>query len=533
MSCSFRWSTYGSPRVSSVALVLSVSLLGGCSVGMALGELDSDSASLLGGSPTAAPLVYPDARVPPGLSPPELTLAIPEAEPGLGVTASVGDLDGDGLDDMASLVLDYGTGIPHVHVRYGGPRPVDALGTFAFDESGARLALAGANAFTLRAVQAAGDVDGDGFGDLFVVTWICDGPAVGDGGYLLYGGPTRLSGPLDLAVHAAHLSPPPNAGRGSACAGHTVAAPGDLDGDGFDDLALVDVPLNGFPEADAPNHGVYLFFGRAERFAAGTPWSEADVFWPVAFGPFTGLRVSAGGDLDGDQRNELLVEYRAWGQVDGRRLSDPDARLIIIPGSTARSAGALGLLDIPTQLRGGQGLALSRPVGDIDGDGFDELVATAADERTLLFYGGPELLAGPLDEAQAAATLDRGAILVPLGDRDGDGDDELGSMRRVRDYLGDVTGFAVLTLSGSRERLSGDISFGPESSIDDAHIYPGAEARYLQDLIPAGDLDGDGAADAFTRSSLKLDDDEEWDPEPQLHVHYGVPVAPLVPEGPR
>jgi hypothetical protein len=52
--------------------------------------------------------------------------------------------------------------------------------------------------------------------------------------------------------------------------------------------------------------------------------------------------------------------------------------------------------------------------------------------------------------------------------------------------------------------------------------------RLLESMIPAGDLDGDGAADLFTVSNVYTVDGAFSGTARQLHVHYGVLAAPSV-----
>jgi hypothetical protein len=108
-----------------------------------------------------------------------------------------------------------------------------------------------------------------------------------------------------------------------------------------------------------------------------------------------------------------------------------------------------------------------------------------------------------------------------VGDRDGDGDDELIDVFNSPRYSPSAdAAFA----SGTRTRLSGEVSF-PESEVvaqTPNGRFPEDPERVLARAIPAGDLDGDGAADLFTTShrvsySYQVSD-------PQLHIHYGTPA---------
>ncbi|HWO14363.1 MAG TPA: hypothetical protein VNN80_32880, partial [Polyangiaceae bacterium] len=189
----------------------------------------------------------------------------------------------------------------------------------------------------------------------------------------------------------------------------------------------------------------------------------------------------------------------------------------------------------------GATIATSGGPGDLDGDGFDEFLATFMDASEwfyglpLLFYGAPDLLAGPLDAARAAASFEPGVgALLALGDIDGDGDAELGALRPVNNARRNtLSGWDIAVLSGTRARLSGDISVGPEPTLAGSQLYPDMPDRYAQQAVAAGDLDGDGARDVLTLSLTLFDTLAFYDPYPMLHIHYGNHVESSAPEDPR
>jgi hypothetical protein len=523
-------------RVSWLAVVLASS---GCGVDVPLGELEPDP-TLVDDEPTGVEPVYEDAVAPERLGAPDLTFEAPYSHSS---DLTIGDMDGDGFDDMGVVVRDEATGTFFLHLRYGGPRPNGAREAFEFDQSGARLIVndGGTKLISVSALHPAGDVDGDGYADLFVQTFSCENRGLeGNGGYLLYGGPERLEGVGDLRALASHLTPvaePPPARQ--RCGSYSFAAPGDIDGDGFDDMMMTN------PEGFSMDPGIYVIYGRAERFAAEASWSEAELHLTVADVPNARLSLFPGGDIDGDGRQEALVKYTD-AQING---TVNEGRIIVVRGTTTRSTGTLNLLELEPQLMVPEARLTISPgpfapiaAGDLDGDGKDDLIVQTPDADNLLFYGSAELLAGPLEASRAAATLP-GVNLVAVGDRDGDGDDELMATRfvvaeAVFPFLPYVEATALETVSGTRARLSGVVTVLPAPTIDDTALFPDTYRdsisgfRYTWVVARGGDMDNDGTTEVATHSFL-TSMDMPGQSMGQMHIHYGVHVPPASVEGPH
>jgi hypothetical protein len=493
-------------RTRRVSLALAAGALGACSGVYPLGDVSKDD--LVDDSYASASAGGVDALVGPLLSAPDVTFA----SDGYSLVP-LGDLDGDGYGDIAiASILDGLMSL--VHVRYGGPRPRTPNERSELEQDGAIL-VAADSTFSLDIV-AAGDVDADGFHDFIVRTPDCDHTQPGEGAHLVYGG-ERLAGTLSLASVAAHFRPPPRVGNpseGRSCrTGERAAGPGDLDGDGLDDFVLSLEPqkLQDNSIVFGTGEGIYIFYGRTERFSGELDFGDADALFLAQ----DQHNAHPARDLNGDGLADLLIASNSEQLLSGQTS-------FALAGRARRWSGSLQLASTATPIAGGfpyRDYPYPAP-SDFDGDGISELLVRDADRGLLLFYGAPEAFARGFDPKRADAAFYKTNALA-VGDRDGDGDDELINVFRPLAY-----GHAadVAFASGSRRRFSGEISF-PNAEVialTPNGRFPDDPERVLSQAIPAGDLDGDGTADLFTTShrlsyTYAISDQ-------QVHIHYGSPA---------
>ncbi|MCI0589008.1 MAG: hypothetical protein L0323_19480 [Planctomycetes bacterium] len=203
-------------------------------------------------------------------------------------------------------------------------------------------------------IADAGDLDGDGIPDLAV------GAPLADPAGLVDAGQARIfSGSNGLILRAL------NGGAPADRFGSSLAAIGDLDGDGVEDL------LVGAPGADP---GGLADAGRATLFSGSTGAALLVLDGSSASDAF-GTSVAGPGDLDGDGFPELFV---------GAPFASPGGvfaagRAVVFSGN---GVGILFSFD-GTNLQDRLGMAVAG-AGDVNGDGVADLVVGAPSASLIL-----------------------------------------------------------------------------------------------------------------------------------------------------
>jgi len=286
----------------------------------------------------------------------------------VGPGRGVGDIDGDGLTDYASIGNIPNVG-PGVQVSFGSPT--------GFPQIRSQLVAAALGSVAV----VAGDINGDGYADVVST----DGVNV----YVADGSPTGLAmmPTQTFAVPAASI------------AFNQLAAVGDINGDGYADVVAGD-------QSAATVGRAYVYLGGPTGLATSPKIMNAPIGAGGTFGEF----VAEAGDLNGDgycdvviSANGTTIVYVYYGSMGGLPASP---QVTYTPGSGGLKTTPWG-------------------AGDVNGDGYSDLLLTGAGlSKTVFYFGGPQGV--PASAASPSATLAFGFTYFQLacgfvGDLNGDG----------------------------------------------------------------------------------------------------------------
>ena len=349
--------------------------------------------------------------------------------------SDAGDVNGDGFDDLvvgASNDDNNGSNSGSARVLSGADRSV--LYTFNGDSAYDRFG---------SSVSRAGDVNGDGFDDLIVGAW-------GDDNNGIESGSARVLSGADGSVLYTF-----NGTSADGWFGFSVSGAGDVNGDGFDDL-IVGARLD---DTNGTNSGIARVFSGADGSVLFTFNGDS------AQHQF-GVSVSRAGDVNGDGFDDIIV---------GAHFDDTNGSN---SGSARVFSGADGSVlftfygDNPQDAFG---FSVSG-AGDVNGDGFDDLIVGAYGDDS---YGGQSGIARVFSGFDGSVLYtfygDSGAdqfgrSVSGAGDVNGDGFDDLivgawgddnndiesGSAR----VFSGVDGSVLITLNGisPRDRFGWSVS---------------------------------------------------------------------------
>ena len=420
--------------------------------------------------------------------------------------ASAGDINGDGYADMV-----VGTAAGVAYVVFGKAAPFTDI---------ALPSLNGTNGFKLSApgvgfsVSPAGDVNGDGTGDVFIGAPLADPHGTGSGaGYVVFGKTTGFAPNFDLTTLDGSNGFKVSGEAANDAAGGVASA--DVNGDGISDLIIGASGADPHGEASG---AAYVVFGTTAGYPANIDLSNLNgsngfkLNGEAAYDA-AGTSVASAGDVNGDGFEDIFIGapfaiapdglhsgagYVVYGHAGGFA---PSVDLSSLNGSNGFRVSGGGGLDYAG------GFSVSS-AGDVNGDGYaDMIIGARGANAAYVVFGKPSGFGANVDLQSLDGTNGfrmpgpspysyAGYAVSSAGDVNGDGFDDL----IVSALFTAAAGLPVL-------RSETYLVFGKASGFT-AVVYPngvdslGTNGRVLtgdgdfgNSVASAGDINGDGLDD--------------------------------------
>lgn len=425
----------------------------------------------------------------------------PDAQFGISV-ASAGDVNSDGYSDVIIGAFLYDDGVSTdegvAFVYHGSAAGLSATANSMPDDAD----QAGCN-FGMS-VAAAGDVNGDGYGDVIIgASGYTDGANSGEGRAFVYHG--SASGLL-----ANPSSTPDDANQPGSAFGYSVASAGDVNGDGYSDVIIGAYAYNSGPYFGQGR--AYIYHGAATGISAAPNITLADVT-NQSF-TFFGISVACAGDVNGDGYSDVIIGSPRY---DDGVVVDEGWAFVHHGSATGLSATPNSTPDDGDQSFARFGMSVAG-AGDVNGDGYSDVIVGASEFDdgpnniegwAFVYYGSATgLSATPnsiLDDADQIGAY-FGYSVASAGDINGDGySDVIIGAYNYSDVSNSSEGRAFI-YHGSAAGLSS----APNRILDGANQD---YANFAVCVASAGDINGDGYSDVIVGSKY-FDDgantDEGW-----------------------
>ncbi len=384
---------------------------------------------------------------------------------------AAGDVNGDGYADIIVGAVQYGNGQTNegrAYVFFGSASGLSATPDWIYESNQA-------SAFLGFSVGTAGDVNGDGYADVIVGADQYDNGQSNEGrAYLFFGSPSGPSLAPDWFVES---------NQANALMGKQVTTAGDVNGDGYGDIV---VGVRQYTNGETNEGRLYVYLGSATGPSTTPYWmAESD-----QAGARYGAAAITAGDVNGDGFGDLVVGADLYDttQTDG-------GRVYLYLGAADQPAGTAGWTAAGGQPGAELGVSVGTAL-DVNGDGYSDLLVGAdrydngeVDEGRAFLYLGSAT--GPAITPDWTAEIDQagarfGASVAGAGDVDGDGYDDIiiGAPDLGNGEAGEGAAFVYL---GSPAGPSSTPVWMAEGNQAGAHF--GAS------VSGAGDVDGDGRAE--------------------------------------
>ncbi len=409
--------------------------------------------------------------------------------------ASAGDINGDGYSDVIIGAYKYDNGEANegaAFIYYGS---ASGLSTTADWMGEGNQAGAGYGC----SVSSAGDVNGDGYGDIIIGAFTYTGDyGWGEGeAFVYYGSATGLADTADWVAVG---------NQGAAYYGRSVNCAGDVNGDGYSDII---VGSSKYDNGETDEGAAFVYYGSDTGLSTTADWmGESNEEYA-----YYGVNVSSAGDVNGDGYSDVIVGAYYY---DGSGI-DKGAAFVYYGSDTGLSVSADWMVESDED-SAYYGIGISS-AGDVNGDGYSDIIVGAYkydngetnEGAAFVYYGSSSGLSTTADwigeSNQSNAYY--GWSVSSAGDVNSDGysDVIIGAYNYDN---GETDEGAAFVYYGSPSGLSAAPDWMGESNQDSSF--------YGRSVSTAGDINGDGYSDIIV--GLPYYDDTYTD-EGAAFVYYG------------
>ncbi len=272
----------------------------------------------------------------------------------LGFSSDGGDINGDGFNDIVIGSLQW-TGDQYnegrIYLWYGSADGLSTTGpdwNLDFDQT---YALLGSG------VAMSGDINSDGYNDLFLSAKMWDNPEPDEGKVWLYWG--SPDGPVasDWTWES---------DQEGAIAGFPVNYAGDVNGDGFDDVLI---GVNQYDHIEIDEGKAVGFYGSATGLHSEPDWTAYGHQKKCNFGHW----VDGAGDVNGDGFDDVVVAALLY-ESDSAEFNE--GRIFVFNGGPDGIDTNYSWFGEINQAEANFGYSCAG-AGDINGDGYDDVIGGA------------------------------------------------------------------------------------------------------------------------------------------------------------